>query len=209
VPEKPVVSNPRTKVPAAGTIRRLQALSVRGFPLRVLADGMEAPIHTVARIRAGDRTSVTIATHLAAVALYEQLWRADPVDRGVATDRAASAATYARSHGWAPSGCWDEDTINDPDAFPDWTGHCGTPSGWLLHRIAGEKPCGPCVPHSFTIEAGRGASRAVAELAPGALLALADAGRTHAEVALLLGLTEHNIAYAHGVIRQNTLEEAA
>jgi hypothetical protein len=210
VPEKTAVSRPRTMVPAVGTVRRMQALSARGFGLPTLAAGLGLAVPNTAQIRSGHRVMVCIQTHVAAVALYERLWRADPVGHGIAADRAATTRTYARRHGWAPPGCWDEDRIDDPAAFPDWTGHCGTASGRLLHVAAGEEPCGTCAPHMpFVGPVKWGVSQALAKAVPDALLALADAGRTHVEVAVLLGVSGDQVGYAHRLIQQSRMETAA
>lgn len=45
---------------------------------------------------------------------------------------------------WAPVGAWDEDTLDDPDAAPDWTGRCGTPGGAEAHRRRGTPTCQAC-----------------------------------------------------------------
>src|SRR5690606_31398529 len=39
---------------------------------------------------------------------------------------------------------WDPDTIDDPDAYPEWTGACGTHRGRLIHKREGTPVCGPC-----------------------------------------------------------------
>ena len=42
-------------------------------------------------------------------------------------------------------GAWDDDTIDDPAAFPDWTGKCGTPDGYDAHYKMKILPsCQPC-----------------------------------------------------------------
>jgi len=77
-------------------------------------------------------------------ALYDELWQADPADHGASPGGITRARRYAAERRWAPPQAWDDDTIDNPDAFPDWTGQCGTPQGVGAHRRAGIPACDPC-----------------------------------------------------------------
>lgn len=106
---------------STGTHRRLQALVA-----------LHAPHLTVRNARA-------------VMALYDELWRADPREHGVDNQAYARARNHAQRNGWAPVGAWDDDTIDDPATIPDWTGHCGTPQGHSAHYNLGITPaCEPC-----------------------------------------------------------------
>lgn len=126
-----------------GTRRRLQALVARGFTLSFLARRLgQDPSNFAKTVR---QQRVYAATARATIALYDELSLADPAGHGVSPARAERARRYAAEHCWAPVGAWDEDTIDDPEAFPDWTGKCGTPRGDAAHRYYRILPvCQPC-----------------------------------------------------------------
>lgn len=130
-------------VDPTGTRRRIQALVAMGWPLSQI--GARIGIH---RSNIGNTLTapkVRASTDRAVLALYEQLWNADPRQHGVSLHSYNRARNYAAAHGWAPVGAWDDDTIDNPTAFPDWTGRCGTPAGVAAHRHAGLLPaCQPC-----------------------------------------------------------------
>lgn len=130
-------------VDATGTRRRLQALVAGGWPQARLAARLDmAPSNFGVTLNS---EKVLASTECAVRALYDQLWKSDPREHGVdqrAYNRARNQATTRR---WAPVGAWDDDRIDDPDGFPDWTGHCGTPAGDNAHRRAGVLPvCRRC-----------------------------------------------------------------
>jgi hypothetical protein len=78
--------------------------------------------------------------------MYRKLALVKPEDHGIAEGAIVRAKTYARKAGWtATPGCWDEDTIDDPSAFPEWTGQCGTVYGFRVHYREGLLPvCEAC-----------------------------------------------------------------
>jgi hypothetical protein len=129
-------------VGATGTRRRLQALTAAGWPLHHLAVrlGMTDPNYNTML----SRPRVTAGTARAVRDLYDQLWRAHPREHGVGAQPFSRARNHAIAHRWAPVGAWDDDTIDDPQAYPDWTGKCGTPAGAAAHRRLGLPICDPC-----------------------------------------------------------------
>lgn len=78
---------------------------------------------------------------------YSKLQNARPEDYGISRHGQTMARNVARKHGWAPPMCWDDDTIGDPKAFPEWTGACGTKRGLSLHKTEGipMTRCRPCL----------------------------------------------------------------
>lgn len=130
--------------PSIGTRRRLQALSVAGYTIVWMAKTLGRPFDpsAVHRIQHERRAAKAIDTRLAdqVKAMYDQ-YAHRPAD-GI------TRAVYARNTGarnnWAGPGCWDDDTIDDPDAIPEWTGRCGTVWGWHIHKSQGTTPCEPC-----------------------------------------------------------------
>lgn len=130
-------------VDATGTRRRLQALVAGGWPQARLAVRLGlTPSNFGATLQ---RERVLASTARAVHALYDELWRADPREHGVDNQAYSRARNHARSRQWAPAGAWDDDTIDDPAAFPEWTGLCGTPDGYAAHRRHRILPaCQPC-----------------------------------------------------------------
>jgi hypothetical protein len=132
----------KTPIDATGTHRRLQALVAAGWPQARLAArlGM-APGNFSGTMT---REQVTVRTARAVRALYDVLWAVDPREHGVDNQAYSRARNHAASNGWAPVGAWDDDLIDDPQAFPDWTGRCGTPQGATAHHRIGVPVCPPC-----------------------------------------------------------------
>lgn len=151
-PERPKVtwSEKRGKVGAGpyvdstGTIRRMQALRADGFPGWLLGDRLGVSYEAVAQLATRQREVVLESTRLAVAKLYEELDGKTPGDFGVGSPQAGKCATYARRAGYAPRSCWDPDTIDDPEAEPEWTGYCGTPMGRWIHQREGIPKCPRC-----------------------------------------------------------------
>jgi hypothetical protein len=141
---EPVLDNlgHRTVVDGTGTRRRLQALVYAGWTQSELARRMQMDRSNFARTI--DSGLVEVATLKTVRALYDQLWRTDPVNAGVPAHRANAARQIAASRGWAPIGVWDDDRIDDPAAEPDWTGHCGTLRGRNIHYRIKVPVCQAC-----------------------------------------------------------------
>lgn len=129
-------------IAATGTTRRLQALVAVGWPQMRLANELGwTPTNLSTRIVAD---TVTVKTARAVRDLYERLWNVDPLDHGASPGGISRAKNRAAEARWAPPGAWDDDRLDDPAAFPDWTGHCGTPEGYDVHRRHGIPICDPC-----------------------------------------------------------------
>lgn len=141
---EPTLDNlaPSTLISPLGTRRRIHALVAVGWPQQYLAAhlGM-APGNFSALLR---REHVLVRRALATRHMYDELWRADPADHGATAAGITRARKHAAEHRWAPVGAWDDDTIDDPTAFPDWTGQCGTPTGHRAHQRHGTPTCQPC-----------------------------------------------------------------
>ncbi|WP_020135106.1 hypothetical protein [Streptomyces sp. 351MFTsu5.1] len=130
-------------VDGTGTRRRMQALAVAGWPSksvhrRVNVGGAQ----TFERLRY--RTKVTARLARAVRDFYDEVSAKTAEDYGVEPWCAARCRTYAAKHQWAGPEAWDSDTIDDPDAHPDWTGECGTDRGWWMHTINAIPVCPRC-----------------------------------------------------------------
>jgi hypothetical protein len=127
---------------ATGTHRRLQALVAAGWPQTHLAARLR--MHRASFGKTMQNPRVLMATVRAVRALYDQLWNLDPLENGVILHSYNRARNHARDHQWAPVGAWDDDQIDNPAAFPDWTGQCGTPAGYDAHYRHHIPACPPC-----------------------------------------------------------------
>ncbi|MEU6552058.1 hypothetical protein ABZ915_17505 [Streptomyces sp. NPDC046915] len=132
----------RTSIDGTGTRRRLQALVYAGWTQSELARRMQMNRANFGKTIVS--TLVAVGTLKTTRALYDELWRVEPVGAGVPASRAAAARQIAVARGWAPIGAWDDDVIDDPNAYPDWTGHCGTPKGRAIHYRIKVPVCRPC-----------------------------------------------------------------
>lgn len=131
-----------TVIPATGTTRRLQALVAVGWPQMHLADELGwTPTNLGVLIVA---STVTVKTARLVRDLYERLWKVDPLSHGASLGGISRAKRRASEVRWAPVGAWDDDAIDDPAAFPDWTGLCGTAEGYDVHRRRFIPLCDPC-----------------------------------------------------------------
>lgn len=151
-PERPAVFFAPTRgkvgggayVDSTGTLRRVQALRADGFPGRLLGERLGVSYEAVAQLAKSGRAVVLESTRLAVVDLYDGLDGRWPHEFGVVKHAIGKCATFARRAGYAPRSCWDPDTIDDPAAFPEWTGKCGTVFGWRIHETQEIPLCQPC-----------------------------------------------------------------
>lgn len=131
------------QVSPVGAVRRLRALWADGWPIPYLASQLDMGKRNVQTFANVPRNYIFAATDRKVRALYDKLDGVDPED--VVTLREVRyARTFAKKRGYAPRGCWDSDTIDDPAAFPEWTGHCGTSRGAWIHRRDSIPVCDQC-----------------------------------------------------------------
>lgn len=129
---------------STGTRRRVRALQADGFPLRLIAAEMGVSLQAVSQL-ANKEGPVYASTAARVAEVYDKWLITDPrKDLGVGAQSYSRTKMAAERAGYPPRGCWDPDTIDDPDAFPEWTGECGTPAGDNLHRKYGIPVCDPC-----------------------------------------------------------------
>ncbi|WP_328657940.1 hypothetical protein [Streptomyces sp. NBC_00334] len=132
------------KAQAAGTTRRLQALAVAGWPTSRLARETGLAPSYLSRVLKGDLAEVPVSMARMVAAVYVQLGAVSPGLSGVSHIAARAARERAAAALWAPPAAWDDDTIDDPAAIPQWTGSCGTTRGALAHDRDGIPLCPPC-----------------------------------------------------------------
>jgi hypothetical protein len=101
-------------VDCTGTIRRLRALTVMGWPQHAIAAQLGLGYSTVRAIANGRRRSTPRHTAQAVADLYAQ-WCRRP-------GPSPAAAGRARARGWHGPLAWDANTIDEPGAEPDTQG---------------------------------------------------------------------------------------
>ncbi|MFJ6069012.1 hypothetical protein ACIQHU_38985 [Streptomyces tendae] len=141
---EPTLENlaPSTPVSPVGTRRRIRALVAMGWPQQYLAEHLGMRPGNFSMML--NREYVLVSRVLQVRAMYDALWRVDPSESGATSAGIVRARKHASDRGWAPVGAWDDDTIDDPEAFPDWTGRCGTAEGYQAHYVLGIAYCDPC-----------------------------------------------------------------
>lgn len=127
---------------AKGTVRRLQALVAAGWP--VLSIAAELGMFPTAVSRLMRLNVITLRTARRVAAVYDRLWDVDPATHGATPNGIRRARNLAAAARWAPAAAWDDDTIDDPSAAPDWTGHCGSTRGARIHDDHAIPLCEPC-----------------------------------------------------------------
>ena len=123
-------------VPAIGSIRRVRALMAIGHPLKAIQDAAHMEHTAASYLVNGHRQTIH----------HELAQRVDKAYRQLCTTRGTSVRSMRRAdrEGWPPAAAWDDDTIDDPQAHPDWTGHCGTDRGWWMHKQQQLPACDRC-----------------------------------------------------------------
>ncbi|MET9304954.1 hypothetical protein ABZX68_06395 [Streptomyces cellulosae] len=135
---------PAETLPAAGSSRRLQAMGCAGWPLGRLARETGLTPYRITQLATGQADTVTVDEARAIAAVYARYSGASPGLHGVSHIHASAARDRATALGWAPPAAWDDDTIDDPAAIPQWTGYCGSARGADLHLRHGLPMCPPC-----------------------------------------------------------------
>lgn len=122
--------------PALPSIRRIRALYAAAHSSETIAAASSLGVDTISVIAAGTQKRIRPRAAAGVLAAYKAL----------ANSTGTSSRNQKRAErlGWGPPATWDDDTIADPSAHPDWTGHCGTDRGWWLHRANNIPVCKPC-----------------------------------------------------------------
>ncbi|GHF94607.1 helix-turn-helix transcriptional regulator [Streptomyces hydrogenans] len=127
---------------AVGVGRRVAALRAIGFPLRTLAVLTHASETRLRALSLGHGKVTHYEMTQRITAAYEKLHDADPVDYGVTPADILRCKAWAKT--LAPPTAWDDDTIDDPEAIPEWTGACGSDEGYRIHIREDIPMCDPC-----------------------------------------------------------------
>ncbi|MEU3052229.1 helix-turn-helix domain-containing protein [Streptomyces griseus] len=131
-------------IPDTGVVRRLQALTAVGFSSVLLGRLMGFTQKYVSMATRRPSGMCHASSQQTVAEWYAKLADADPLDYGESEVGKARAIARAKRHRYPHPGCWDAETIDDPDARPEWTGVCGTPEGPGVHRREGITICPAC-----------------------------------------------------------------
>ncbi|NUP18353.1 MAG: hypothetical protein HOZ81_20170 [Streptomyces sp.] len=131
---------PGKYVDSTGLCRRLRALRAIGWSALAIAEKASSAEARIQKICSGTQPTVRQVLAEKLLKVYAELSQT-PAPTGRSATR---TKRHAAANGWAPPGAWDDDTIDDPEALPDWTGHCGTDRGWWLHNVNGIPVCARC-----------------------------------------------------------------
>lgn len=197
-----------------GSVRRMQALCARGWTGAWLNDyvgnwspgqanrlianeppGAKRPFRFVSGYR---RDQI--------VALYDKLETVDPADMGLPQESIRRALAVARKRKLAPPHCWDSDTIDDPAAWPEWTGLCNTNAGYSYHRANDIPMCAACLKAHSTYTGQHGQHSQLDIVTIGELTA---AGYSAKEIAERLHISDRSVTRARGRINNGELQRIA
>lgn len=126
------------RVDATAATRRVRALMAIAHPVADIRTACEPPIDrtTMTQLINGTLPRIRARTDNAIAEAYEHL--------SMTVGTSALSRNRALRQGWAPPAAWDGIDMSDPNAFPDFTGHCGTTKGYQAHRTTGIPRCQPC-----------------------------------------------------------------
>ncbi|WP_433426273.1 hypothetical protein ACQP1V_43170 (plasmid) [Microtetraspora malaysiensis] len=133
-----------TPIDGTGTRRRLQALVVAGWSTKVLDKLLDVDPSHLARITRGD-DCVYAGFVRAVTRLYKMLWDQQPPEttKGERIS-AVKARMNAARKGWAPALAWEDGSIDDPSAKPNWSAvRCST-KGCERGSSGPDRRCKPC-----------------------------------------------------------------
>lgn len=135
-------------VDMTGTMRRLNCLTYQGFTLQFIADQIDMAIQNLSPCAKGQVRFVFAGTARKVKEIFGKLDGTKPFDYGIEANSQRIAIFYSKKRGGTPSHVWDEDTIDNPQALPEWTGACGSILGYHLHIRHSLMPaCEPCLSH--------------------------------------------------------------
>jgi hypothetical protein len=134
------------RVSSLASRRMLAALNAIGFSYSFMGKVTGIACDQLAGYVRGNRGEAKISFGVAAdiKLLYDKYNDQDPVACGVNKQSVVSLQRkHARLRTPVPA-CWDEETIGDPNALPQWTGKCGTYAGFCQHYKYKIPVCEPC-----------------------------------------------------------------
>lgn len=136
------------RLPIHGAQRRLQAMYAEGFTLADIGRMILGPTGRTDRhhlTMTGQAKHIHYRMFQQIAELYDKLDGVTPQELGLDPHGIGKALNLSAKRRYPPRGCWDADTIDDPDAHPEWTGVCGTVSGPGVHKREKIPLCRACL----------------------------------------------------------------
>lgn len=125
-------------VPAIGAVRRVRALYAIGVSRLTLVAETGFSKDSINHLASGRWEAIDVRRMIVVRAAYDRLWRSP--------GSSVKNRYRAQRESWPGPLHWNDESIDDPDGFPDWTGACGTPQGYKRHGrdVTLPPPCEPC-----------------------------------------------------------------
>lgn len=145
---RPVMGDtPRgARILAHGVQRRIEALTTLGFSYKFQSEFLNGSQCDDVKKYVGKQRGKY--THVAQLKLFDDMYKklryADPKDFGIPQSAITYVKRKAVERGAPGPGCWDDDKIDVASAIPEWTGACGTMTGWRIHKRDSIPFCEPC-----------------------------------------------------------------
>lgn len=155
------------QVSPLGARRRLQALVAEGFVRKWMSLETGIAENNLTFMMTGQVKYLLESTEARVKELYGKYAGTDPLALGLSEVAVRRQQAKGKRANWAGSIYWDDDSLDDPDGFPDWTGLCGSERGNRAHRSEGSEICPPCTKaHTEYNQANKARAREVAAGAP-------------------------------------------
>lgn len=192
-----------SRMPSIGAARRLQGLCALGFSLAQIAVELDCDRAALGKIVRQQRSSNYIhrAVYDRIVMTYEKLRDVNPRDVGGTTYSLGRAKGAAQRHGYAHPDLWDDDTIDDPDAHPEYTGECGRLRGVLIHLRDDIMPLCAWCQHI--------ADTTVSTINPFDLYELVKEGFSNKDIAEYFDVRSDSVAHYTSVFKSRHILESA
>lgn len=143
-------------IPALGATRQVRALMAAKYSLATISAASGLDRSVISELANGHRDTVRATTAVAVQKAYTQLANS--------TGTSVRAGNRAAKEGWANPAAWDGIDMFDANAFPDFTGHCGSLKGHRIHQRYSIPFCQPCRDAKSEDERDRRAGRAAERL---------------------------------------------
>lgn len=187
--------DPHVRIDPTGTRRRIAALWAAGYSIPWLVERLGFPRRYIQMVIAGQGavSAVEYRTFEAVSALYDECAYVGPAVKGVSDRSAKYARTFAAKKNIPTPGCWDADTIDDPDAEPEWTGECGSERGYQIHYREQIPYCGRCRRAHRDYKDGLSGANLVKQARDADIAEMLDDGVDVAQIAHELGVSERTV----------------
>lgn len=130
-----------------GAMRRVHALNRLGYGFSWMLRELGSRRNHISFMHLvnGQKQFISYSLHYGIKELYAKYYMTDPLEHGMSKTWATRNRREAKRRMYAPPSAWDDDLIDRPEAYPDWTGWCGRSGGYRAHYQYKILPaCEPC-----------------------------------------------------------------